>query len=209
MSLLTIIVMSTRWLNRLEILLTFSLIISCLGALWLLVSTVLIAFVGTASGVGVPLHVYDVPVAGMAAPDATIFSATADVQVRHQGPAPLVGLLYLLLWVPGVATTVLALLTVVRALRRARSGDRMLFSGITAAHLRRLGWILIIGSLASGVLGMVAEPILASMLLATSYPFYLSSGDVLAGVVTGVVALGVSEIVRRGLVLLEEVEATI
>ncbi|MFG1966834.1 DUF2975 domain-containing protein [Nonomuraea sp. NPDC049028] len=201
--------MSTKWLNRLEILLTFSLIISCLGALALLAFTFMMAFFGTPNGVGVPLHVYDVPVAGMAAPDTTISGASADVTVGPQGAAPLVGLLYLLLWGPGVATTLLALFTVVRAIRRARSGDRALFSAVTAAHLRRLGWILIIGSLATGALGMVAEPILSSLLLAKSYPFHLEVGEVLAGVVTGVAVLGVSEIVRRGVALLEEVEATI
>ncbi|MEU7860511.1 hypothetical protein [Nonomuraea sp. NPDC049141] len=201
--------MTAKWLNRLEILLTFSLIISCLGALWLLVSTVLIASVGGGNGFGIPLHVYDVPVAGMAAPGAAISHAIADVQVSLQGSAPVVALLYLLLWAPGIATLLLALFTVVRAVRRARSGDRALFSAVTAAHLRRLGWILIIGSLATGVLGAVSESILASILLAKSYPFYLQTGDVLMGVVTGMAVLGVSEIVRRGVVLLEEVEATV
>ncbi|GAA4534626.1 MULTISPECIES: DUF2975 domain-containing protein [Nonomuraea] len=201
--------MSTKWLTRLENLLTLLFVLACLGALGLLLSTGLIAFSGTASGVGVPLRIFDVPVTGMAAPDAAIISASADVTVRHQGPAPLVGLLYLLVWAPGVTTTLLAMFTVVRALRRARSGDRMLFSAVTAAHLRRLGWILIVGSLATGLLGMVAEPILASMLLAKSYSFYPPSGEEVAGVVTGVAVLAVSEIVRRGLVLLEEVEATI
>jgi hypothetical protein len=200
--------MSARWLNRLETLLTLFLVLTCLGALGLLLYTVLIA-VGASNGIGVPLRVFDVPVAGMAAPDSAIVSATADVTVRHEGPAPLVGLLYLILWAPGVATTLLALFTVVRALRRARSGDRALFSAVTAAHLRRLGWILIIGSLASGLLGMVAEPVLALMLLNESHPFYPPSGEVVAGAVTGVAALAVSEIVRRGLVLLEEVEATV
>ncbi|MFI7641527.1 DUF2975 domain-containing protein [Nonomuraea sp. NPDC049400] len=201
--------MSARWLNRLQILLTLFLVLACLGALGLLLYTILIAFVGTSNGIGVPLRVFDVPVEGMAAPDAAIVSATADVTVAHQGPAPLVGLLYLLLWVPGVATTLLALFTVVRSLSRATAGDRALFSAVTAAHLRRLGWILIIGSLATGLLGMVAEPILASMLLDKSNSFYPPSGEVVAGVVTGVAVLAVSEIVRRGVVLLEEVEATI
>ncbi|MDA0635774.1 DUF2975 domain-containing protein [Nonomuraea sp. MCN248] len=199
--------MPTRWLTWLENLLSLFLVLACLSALGLLLNTVIITFVGTAGGV--PLRVFDVPVAGMAAPDATITSATAEVTVRLQGPAPLVGLLYLLLWAPGVTTTLLALFTVVRAVRRARSGDRMLFSAVTAAHLRRLGWILIVGSVATGLLGMVAEPILASMLLAKSHPLYAPSGQELAGVVTGVAVLAVSEIVRRGLVLLEEVEATI
>ncbi|MEV5898013.1 DUF2975 domain-containing protein [Nonomuraea fuscirosea] len=201
--------MSTKWLTRLQILLTFFLIVSCFGALSMLFSTVVIAFVGTTNGTGVPLRVLDVPIAGMAAPGAVIESASADVTVLPQGPAPLVGLLFLLLWAPGVVTTLLALLTVVRALSRAGAGDRALFSAVTAAHLRRLGWILIIGSLATGLLGMVAERMLASMLLSKSYSFYAPPGEVLAGVVAGVAMLAVSEIVRRGLALLEETEATI
>ncbi|MFC7107388.1 hypothetical protein ACFQQB_47530 [Nonomuraea rubra] len=47
------------------------------------------------------------------------------------------------------------------------------------------------------------------MLLAETYPFYLPSGEFVGAVVAGLAALGVSEIVRRGLALLEEVEATI
>ncbi|MEV0167850.1 Protein of unknown function (DUF2975) [Nonomuraea fuscirosea] len=201
--------MSTKWLTRLQILLTFFLIVSCFGALSMLFSTVVIAFVGTTNGTGVPLRVFDVPITGMAAPDAVIKSASADVTVLPSGPAPLVGLLFLLLWAPGVVTTLLALFTVVRALSRASAGDRALFSAVTAAHLRRLGWILIIGSLATGLLGVVAERMLASMLLSRSYPFYAPPGEVLAGVVAGVAMLAVSEIVRRGLALLEETEATI
>ncbi|MFD2348734.1 hypothetical protein ACFSTC_03970 [Nonomuraea ferruginea] len=46
--------MSTKWLTRLENLLTLLFVLACLGALGLLLSTGLIAFSGTASGVGVP-----------------------------------------------------------------------------------------------------------------------------------------------------------
>jgi hypothetical protein len=97
----------------------------------------------------------------------------------------------------------------VRTLRRARSGDRALFSAITVTLLRRLGWILILGSLASALLGMVAEALLASMLLATNVLFYPPSSALLGALVAGFIALSVSEIVRRGLVLLEEVEGTV
>ena len=65
------------------------------------------------------------------------------------------------------------------------------------------------GSLVSAVLGGVAEVILSSMLLAGSYPFYSPSSALLSAVVAGFAALGVSEIVRRGLALLQKAEATI
>ncbi|MFC4119536.1 DUF2975 domain-containing protein [Nonomuraea zeae] len=201
--------MSTRWIIRLETLLSVGFTLGCLGALAGLATNVAIAFFDAPNGLGIPLRVLDIPVAGLAADGASIGDATAEVTVRPEGASPLAGLLYLLLWAPGTATGLLALFTVIRALGRARSGDRALFSAVTAGHLRRLGWILIVGSVVSAVLGSVAETILASMLLAESYPFYPPSGEVLGAVVAGFAALGVSEIVRRGLTLLEEVEATI
>ncbi|GAA1625850.1 hypothetical protein GCM10009733_023150 [Nonomuraea maheshkhaliensis] len=77
------------------------------------------------NGTGVPLRVLDVPIEGMAAPGAVIESASADVTVLPQELAPLVGLLYPLLWAPGVVTTLLALFTVVRALSRLDPGHRL------------------------------------------------------------------------------------
>ncbi|MEV0616226.1 hypothetical protein AB0I81_23125 [Nonomuraea sp. NPDC050404] len=201
--------MPTRWIIRLETLLSIALVLGLLGALAALAANAMIAFFDTPNGLGIPLRVYDVPTAGMAAQGASVGDVTAEVIVRPDGAAPLAGLLYLLMWGPGAATALLALLTLVRALRRARSGDRALFSAVTAGHLRGLGWILIAGSLASGVLGTAAEVILSSMLLTENYPIYQPSGLLPAGVVAGFAALGVSEIVRRGLALLEEVEATI
>lgn len=201
--------MPTRWITRLEILLSFALVLGCLGALAALGANVLIAFFGTPNGMGIPLRVFDVPSSGMAAGGASIGDVTAEVVVRPEGAAPLAGLLYLLMWAPGAATALLALFTLVRALRRARSGDRELFSSVTAGHLRAMGWILIAGSLVSAVLGSASEAILSSMMLAESYAFHAPPSAVLGGVVAGFAALGVSEIVRRGLVLLQEVEATI
>ncbi|TYB67853.1 DUF2975 domain-containing protein [Nonomuraea sp. PA05] len=201
--------MPTRWIIRLEILLSIALILGVLAALAGLAGTVAIAFSGTSPGIGIPLHVFDVPTAGITVGGATVENVSAEVTVRPRGASPLAGLLYLLMWAPGTVTGLLALFTVVRALRRARSGDRALFSSVTAGHLRRLGWILIAGSIVSGVLGSVAQAILSPMLLAESYPFYPPPPAMISGVVAGMTALGVSEIVRRGLALLEEVEATI
>ncbi|TMR20686.1 DUF2975 domain-containing protein [Nonomuraea turkmeniaca] len=201
--------MPTRWIIRLDILLSIGLALGCLGALAGLVMNAGMAFFGTPSGVGVPLRVFDVPVDGLAAGGATIDAVSAEVTVRPDGAEPLQGLLHLLMWAPGTATGLLAMFTLVRALRRARSGDRALFSAATARDLRRLGWILIAGALVSAVIGMVTEAILSSMLLAESHPFYPPPGELLGVIVAGFAALGVSEIVRRGVALLEEVEATI
>ncbi|WP_188192793.1 DUF2975 domain-containing protein [Nonomuraea sp. SYSU D8015] len=201
--------MPTRWIIRLEILLSVGLVLGCLGALAGLLMNAGMAFFGTPDGMGIPLRVFDVPTEGLTAGGATIDAVSAEVTVRPRGAAPLQGLLYLLMWAPGTATWLLALFTLVRALRRARSGDRALFSAATARDLRTLGWILIAGSLVSAAIGMVAEAILSSMLLTESHPFYPPSGELVGVVVAGFAALGVSEIIRRSLALLEEVEATI
>ncbi|MEU5866307.1 DUF2975 domain-containing protein [Nonomuraea sp. NPDC047529] len=201
--------MATKWIHRLEVVLSIGLVLGCLGALTALGATVLIAVFGTANGIGVPLRVAGVTPPVAPVPGVEIVSAAADVTLRPRGPSPAAALLYLLHWAPPTATGLLSLYTVVRALRRARSGDRALFSAVTAGHLRRLGWILIIGSLVSAVLGTAAQAILSGMLLTTGPAFVLRPDAPLAGLVAGLCALGVSEIVRRGVVLLDEVEATI
>ncbi|MFI6318645.1 hypothetical protein ACIBG8_14045 [Nonomuraea sp. NPDC050556] len=200
--------MSTRWLIRLETLLTFILVIGCLLAIVGVGADVIIAVAGAPNGFGIQLRVYDSPIPTPA--DGTVITdATTDVIVRPLGASPLVALVHFLGWAPGVATVLLALFTLMRALRRARSGDRALFSDVTADLLSRLGWILVVGSLAAALVGMVAEALLASILLTRSYPFYPPSLALLGAIVAGFAALGVSEIVRRGLILLKEVEATI
>ncbi|WP_043638660.1 DUF2975 domain-containing protein [Nonomuraea candida] len=201
--------MPTRWITRLETLLSIGLALGCLGVLAGLATNVLIAFFGAPAGTGVPLRVPAVPVPGAVAPGASAGAVTAEVMVRPEGAAPLESLLYLLMWLPATVTGLLALFTLVRALRRARSGDRALFSAVTAGHLRRLGWILICGSIGSAVLGWAAEAILSSMLLTDDRLFFPPPAALPGAIVAGVAALGVSEIVRRGLALLEEVEATI
>ncbi|WP_432930137.1 DUF2975 domain-containing protein [Microbispora sp. CA-135349] len=202
--------MSIRWLTRLEVLLTIGLVLGLLAAVTAFASTVVMAVGFTPNGMGIPLRAFGAPAPSVdLAADATISSATVEVVVRPDAPSPLAAGLYLLLWAPATVTGLLALLTLVRAIRRARSGDRALFSGITVTLLRRLGWILILGSLASALLSMFAEAMLASILLGANAQLHLPSSALLGTVVAGVVALSVSEIVRRGLVLLEEVEATV
>jgi hypothetical protein len=201
--------MPTRWIIRLEVLLTFGLIVACLGTLGLLIMNVGIAVAPLPRGTGIPLRVFDLSTDGLAVAGAAVDKAAAEVMVRPPRPAPLPALLYFLMWAPGAATGLLAVFTLVRALRRARSGDQALFSAETARLLRRFGGILIAGYLVPGLISMVAEAILASMLLTKSYPIYGPPAAHLVAILGGLAALGVSEIVRRGVTLLEEVEATI
>lgn len=198
-----------RWINRLELLLTFVLVVGVLGVLARLVQTGFIA-AGVDNGYSVDLLALDVPVtlSGVAAPGAETVGAGVTVHLLPTEPSPLVGLLYLLTWLPGVATVLLAVWTLQKALRRARLGDRALFSAGTAELLRKLGWIAIIGTLVSSAAQMLAKGLLSSVMLTKGYPFHLVA-SLEVGVIAGVAALAVAEIIRRGLVLLEEVEGTV
>lgn len=198
-----------RWINRLELLLTFVLVVGVLGVLARLVQTGFIA-AGVDNGYSVDLLALDVPVtlSGVAAPGAETVGAGVTVHLLPTEPSPLVGLLYLLTWLPGVATVLLAVWTLQKALRRARLGDRALFSAGTAELLRKLGWIAIIGTLVSSAAQMLAKGLLSSVMLTKGYPFHLVV-SLEVGVIAGVAALAVAEIIRRGLVLLEEVEGTV
>lgn len=198
------------WINRLEILLTFVLALGGLGVLAGLAQTGFIA-AGVDNGFSVDLLAPDVPVtlSGVAAPGAETVGAGVTVHLLPKGPSPLVGLLYLLTWLPGLATILLAVWTLIRVLRRARLGDRALFSAGTAEQLRKLGWIAIIGTTVSSAAQMLAKGLLSSVMLTKGYPFHLVLSFEVVGLIAGFAALAAAEIIRRGLVLLEEVEATI
>ncbi|MFI9556236.1 DUF2975 domain-containing protein [Nonomuraea endophytica] len=198
-----------RWITRLEITFSIGFVLGCLGALAVLANAAVMAFTGTANGVGVNLNVPGTLPAGMLAEGAAYVGSGAEVLVRPVGASPAIAGLYLLDTLPAVVTGLLAVGILIRVLRQARSGDRALFSAGTAGHLRTLGWVLIAGSIAAALLGWLAKTLLSSMLLAESFMFQPLPGGGLIGVVAGAAALGIAEIVRRGLALLQEVEATI
>ncbi|WP_157254738.1 DUF2975 domain-containing protein [Nonomuraea typhae] len=198
-----------RWIARLEIVFTIAFVFACLGGLGLLLQAVSMAFFGNAGGIGVVLTVPEAGVTGTLAEHAAFVGGVGEVMVRSTRPSPPVAGLYLLDNLPWLVTGLLALLSLVRALRLARSGDRALFSARTAGHLRTLGWTLIIGTAASSVLSWLAKTLLSGVLLTQVNPVQPPSGGGLVAMLFGAAALGIAEIVRRGLALLEEVEATI
>ncbi|MEU7003525.1 DUF2975 domain-containing protein [Nonomuraea sp. NPDC046570] len=199
-----------RWLTRLETLFSVGLVLGLLGCAARLLATGFVT-AGFGSGFGVDLLAPEVQAVtqGLLAPGVEVVGTRVTVTVLPGGPSAVVGALDLLSWLPGTVTWLLAVYHLIRALRRGRAGDRALFSTVTADHLRRIGWILIIGTLVSGVLEMVAKPLLSTVLLTRGYPFHIPSTNLAVGLVTGCAALAVAEIVRRGLRLLEDVEATI
>ncbi|MFI6481410.1 DUF2975 domain-containing protein [Nonomuraea sp. NPDC050663] len=198
-----------RWINRLEIVFTTAFVLGCLVGLAILAQAAFLAFAGGFNGMGVQLRVPGVDIEGLVADGVRLHSAGADLMVTPLDPSLPIAGLYLLDTLPALVVGLVAIRTLTRALHRARSGDRALFSHATVRLLRRLGWTVIGGTLIAALLGVLAKALLSSLLLTESAPVTLPAISTLTAIVAGAGALAVSEIIRRGLALLEEVEATI
>lgn len=196
-----------RWIGRLETVLTVTFALTVVFTVAAAVLAGLSMFFRPGYGVDLVLPVGGDAFAEALRPGTRVWpGATATVSMTQASPA-FAGL-YLLTWLPGAVTTLLALGGLVRVLRRGRAGDRSLFSAATVSDLRRIGAVLIIGSLAGAVLSMGAKALLAVMLL-RGFALTWPGLPVVLGVVAGLAVLAVAEIVRRGLVMLTDLEGTV
>lgn len=166
------------------------------------------SFTRDLGAVTVPVGDSGVSLGDVLASGVVATETVAEVTVHGLEPGPLAGLVYALGRLPGVVTTGLALVWLVQVLRRGRPDDRKLFSGFTASRLRRIGQLLVIGSVTSALLWTAARAVLTNMALPDG-PLFVPFSFPWFGFLSGVGALVVSEIVRRGLVLLEEVEGMV
>ena len=196
-----------RWFGRLENLLSVFLALGLVAGIIGLAGTVAMVFAHPSAGIEVILpHAH--AAGARVEPGAQLLDGpiTATVAADH-GSAGFAGL-YLLTWLPGAATLLLALWGLVRVLRRGRFGDRSLFSPETLAGLKRVAKVLIFGSLLAAVLSTVAKSVLAGMLVDAFVISWPTSSPVI-GILTGLGLLAVAEIIRRGLDLMAELEGTV
>ena len=195
-----------RWIGRLETTLSVMFALAVLGAAGLLLVTVVSVFFRPGYGMELVLPVTET--AGVLRPGARLLAPTASAAVTTtHASLPLAGL-YLLTWLPGEATALFTIGGLIRVLRRGRGGDRALFSAETVTALRRIAVVLIGGSVLAAVLSVLAKAGATRMLLhdfALTWPG-LTPG---VGVLAGLGLLAVSEIVRRGLVMLADLEGTV
>lgn len=157
------------------------------------VATVYIAFPGlggTDFGMTLPASDAPAPVKGVLAPGVAAMEAHLEVTIRDTGLGVTGGLLYLLTWLPGVLTGLLALWWLLRIVG-GRAESAALIHG-----LRRTGWVLVLGSLTAYVLGSLARSVLAYLVFTGGGLFAPSAFSVVA-LVTGVAALAIAEIVER------------
>lgn len=132
-------------------------------------------------------------------------------------PGVLQWVLFLLTKLPSLVVWGWVLVLVVwRLIRRAARGGP--FTVPVAATMRHLGWLVIGGSLAAGMLGMLGKDLLAQMLMTPSGVHSLAF-DVLVfapiralvpvPLLIGAALLSFARIIRAGAVLDEEVKATV
>lgn len=162
-------------------------------AIYYVVATVYIAFPalgGTDFGMTLPASDAPAPVRGVLAPGVVAMEAHLEVTVRDTGLGVTGGLLYLLTWLPGVLTGLLALWWLLRIVD-GRPEPRALTRG-----LRRIGWVLALGSLTGYVLGSLARSVLAYLVFTGRGLFAPSAFSVVA-LVTGVAALAIAGVVER------------
>ncbi|MGO1054362.1 DUF2975 domain-containing protein [Crossiella sp. CA198] len=117
--------------------------------------------------------------------------------------------LVLLTWLPYALIDVVALLLVARVMRRINVGERPMFAATTVRSLRHIGFLLLLGNLAAGVLDSVARSGLTEVVLTGPGMFQWPDGRALTWALVGLAALAGSEIVRRGVVLRDELEGTV
>lgn len=205
-----------RWMDILEGFLTIALILVALAGVAIVLIAVSVAWPGSSlgsfasslGGITVPALGADVSVGDLLAPGVVAADVAVEVTVRNVEPAPLAGLVYTLGRLPELLIGGLALLWLVQVLRGGRADDRVLFSAFTASRLRRIGALLVVGSVGSALLWGIARTVLTHLALPDT-PLLFAADFQWFGFLAGIAALAVSEIVRRGVVLLEEVEGTI
>ncbi|MCK2240336.1 MULTISPECIES: DUF2975 domain-containing protein [unclassified Crossiella] len=117
--------------------------------------------------------------------------------------------LVLLTWLPYALIDVVALLLVARVMRRVNVGERPMFAAATVRSLRHIGFLLLLGNLAAGALDSVARSGLTEVVLTSPGMFQWPDGRALTWALVGLAALAGSEIVRRGVVLRDELEGTV
>lgn len=202
------------WIGRMHWLVTLALVIAVLTAVGGLVQNVAMAVPGgPRAGAGFgglwPTRA-DVSLADALAPGVHTVQVSIEASLYDPSRAPLLGALHLLTWLPGMLIVLFVLFRLFRITLRGQGGDRQLFSAATVADLRKIGTVLIAGTLTALALDFAAKTVAARMLIVD--PYAVVPGDVLnpiPGLLVGLAAFVVTEVIGRGLALVDDLEGTI
>ncbi|MCG5219433.1 DUF2975 domain-containing protein [Streptosporangium soli] len=202
-----------RWFGRLHVLLQTGIVFGLLAVAAGVLASVLTALPGSHYkdyGVqGLWPAKAEVTLDGALTPGTEVVETSIRMSLHNADHAPVVALLNLLDSLPGMLTALLTLFWLLRITTYCRYSDRALFSTTTASYLRKIGSVLIIGSLVSFALSAAAKAI-ATGLMTTGGYLLPALDDLPVGVMfVGVGVFVVAEVIRRGLVMFDELEGTI
>lgn len=156
--------------------------------------------------------------AGPAARAGASLSATGNIQACALHPSVTQWALYLLTRVPDIVLWGVLLVFIWRLISQASRGGP--FTAPVAAIMRRLGWVVIGGTMMAGALGALGTDLLTRMLMT---PATYSGAEIVLDVlvlgglkallpvagIAGAALLSFARIISAGVVLDEEIKATV
>ncbi|MEV4111952.1 hypothetical protein [Nonomuraea sp. NPDC049695] len=194
-----------RWLYGLLLLALFAVVLLAVREL---VTSVTLAF-GQAATVRVSIPSDQVQISSALSPGAELNSDHLDATVRVVG-TPALGLYHLLTWLPLAVVNVLSFWWLARLLAVGLKSDRALFSPQTTRRLRLIGVVQLAGAAVIPLTtDMIRSTISIHALGSGAYYSDLSPQAFTGGVLIGFAALAVSEVIRKGRLMLEDLEGTV
>ncbi|GAA3800452.1 hypothetical protein GCM10022226_20070 [Sphaerisporangium flaviroseum] len=208
------VVAGNRWFGRLHGVVVLLLIGSGLALLSGLLATVVLALQGGGTNVDYgfpglwPAEV-EADLDGGLTPGTQVVRTMVEVTAYNPGDRVTIAALFVLTWLPTALTVFLALFWLSRITLPGGFRDNALFSFRTVILLRRIGKVLVLGSLVAVALDFVAKTAAAHILLQDRYLIPGTIVSPLFGLAAGVGGFVVAEVIRRGLEMLDELQGTI
>ncbi|MFC4585372.1 DUF2975 domain-containing protein [Sphaerisporangium corydalis] len=206
-------VAGNRWFGRLHVIVVLMLIGSGLAVLGGLLTTVVLALQsGRHVDYGFPglWPAQDkVDLEQGLTPGTQVVRTMVELTAFNAGDRPALTALFVLTWLPTTLTAFLALFWLSRITLPGGFGDNVLFSVRTVTLLRRIGKVLVIGSLAAVALDFAAKTAAAHILLQGAYAIPGTIVSPFFALAAGTGAYVVAEVIRRGLEMLDDLQGTI
>ncbi|WP_406318927.1 hypothetical protein OHA77_16365 [Streptosporangium sp. NBC_01639] len=197
------------WLKWLYAALLAALLAATLLSMRQLVESVTLAF-GQGATVSVAIPVDRIRIDPPLPPNVELAGDHLQAVVRSANGSLATGVYHLFTWLPPVAVNILSCWWMVRLLAAGRGSDRSLFSARTTRNLRLVGVLQLAGALVIPLAeNMIQGTLSIHVISAGAYYDDLSPYGFSGGALIGLSALAVSEIIRKGRHMLEDLEGTI
>jgi Protein of unknown function (DUF2975) len=197
------------WLKWLHVTLLVALLAVTVLAAWQLATSVMLVL-GQGPAIPVSIPIDSIRIDPPLPPGVELSGDHLQAAVRVKDGDLAIGIYHLLTWLPLAAVNILSFWWMVRLLAAGRRSDRSLFSAQTTRNLRLIGVVQLVGALVIWLTANTVQDTLSIHVLGTGayygdLPPYVFTGNALIGLS----ALAVSEIIRKGQNMLEDLEGTV